>query len=251
MKLTLIIRATIVGLASLLCAQQCFAAVAVDRTRIIFDGNKESVSLNIKNESSKLPYLAQAWLSDANGNKITSPFVVLPPIQRLDPGASSQVKIQGLPALSTFPQDRESVFYFSLRGIPPASKVANTLQVALETKIKLFYRPKAVMVSTKDMANPWQDKITLSRKGDAYEVTNPTAYYISLVNASSSAKGPKIAGFESTMIAPKSSQMLKGSASALGESPVLTYVNDYGGQPRITFKCAGGNCVVVEDSFKK
>ncbi|EFV9584916.1 fimbria/pilus periplasmic chaperone, partial [Shigella flexneri] len=35
------------------------AAVALDRTRVIFEGGNKSMSLNIRNDNTKLPYLAQ------------------------------------------------------------------------------------------------------------------------------------------------------------------------------------------------
>lgn len=39
--------------------------------------------MNIANNNTELPYLAQGWIEDEQGNKITSPLTVLPPVQRL------------------------------------------------------------------------------------------------------------------------------------------------------------------------
>lgn len=82
------------------------AAIALDRTRVIFDGGQQSVSLSVSNQNKQLPYLAQGWLEDEQGNKIQSPLTVLPPVQRIEPGKPSQVKIQALPAAKQLPQDR-------------------------------------------------------------------------------------------------------------------------------------------------
>lgn len=120
------------------------AAIALDRTRVIFDGDLKTVSLNISNQNKQLPYLAQGWIEDDRGNKIQSPFTVLPPVQRVEPGKPSQVKIQSLPAARQLPQDRETLYYFNLREIPPRSNKPNTLQIALQTRIKMFYRPAAL-----------------------------------------------------------------------------------------------------------
>ena len=81
------------------------------------------------------------------------------------------------------PQDRESVYYFNLREIPPRTDKANTLQIALQTRIKLFYRPAAIVPSQQQLSNPWQQKLTLTRVGDQYRVNNPTPYYVTLVDA--------------------------------------------------------------------
>lgn len=223
-----------------LSVQQAQAAVALDRTRVVFNGGDKSTSLNISNENKQLPYLAQGWIEDAQGNKINSPLTVLPPVQRLEPGAKSQLKVQSVPAVNLLAQDKETLFYFNLREIPPKSDKPNTLQLALQTRIKLFYRPKALAVSTN--AAPWQEQLTLTRQGDKYRVNNPTAYYVTIVDAASSARGASVKGFEPVMIAPKGSEMLSVGSSALGASPVLTYVNDYGGRPQLQFSCAGTTC---------
>lgn len=236
------------GLICLLCAQQASAAIALDRTRVIFSGGDKSVSLSISNENKQLPYLAQGWVEDANGTKITSPLTVLPPVQRLEPGAKSQVKVQGLPATSTLPQDRETLFYFNLREIPPKSDKPNTLQLALQTRVKLFYRPKAIAVANPESVAPWQEKLTLSKQGDTYQVNNPTPYYVTLVDASNKKGGVSAAGFEPLMVPPKGSAPLKVAASALGNSPVLTYINDYGGRPQLSFNCSGASCQAVAGS---
>lgn len=223
-----------------LTGQSAIAAVALDRTRIVFNGDQKSVSLSISNENKQMPYLAQGWIEDIQGNKISSPLVVLPPVQRVEPGAKSQILIQKLPAISTLLQDRESVFYFNLREIPPRSDKPNTLQIALQTRIKLFYRPPAILSGVSD--TPWQEKITLSRQGDSYVVNNPTAFYVTLVDASTSAKGISVSSFKPVMVAPKGSETLPGSAGAYGASPVLTYINDYGGRPKLQFSCSGNSC---------
>ncbi len=42
-------------------------------------------------------------------------------------------------------------------------------------------------------------------------------------------------------------QGLTVSAASVGNSPVLTYVNDYGGRPQLSFNCAGSTCTVVPE----
>ncbi|MHC8339463.1 fimbria/pilus periplasmic chaperone [Pseudomonas sp. HLT2-19-2] len=223
-------------------ATQAVAAIALDRTRVIYTSAEKSVSLSITNQNQQLPYLAQGWIEDAEGQKISSPLLVLPPIQRLEPGASSQVKIQGLPAAMSLPQDQESLFYFNLREIPPRSEKTNTLQIALQTRIKLFYRPDALVPNRGEINRPWQEQITLTRQGNRYVVNNPTPYYVTLVDAKSTAKGESVKGFEPLMLAPKTKGNLSIDAQALGQSPVLTYVNDYGGRPHLQFQCSGDTC---------
>lgn len=221
------------------------AAIALDRTRVIFDGGVQSVSLSVSNQNKQLPYLAQGWLEDEQGNKIQSPLTVLPPVQRIEPGKPSQVKIQALPAAKMLPQDRETLYYFNLREIPPKSNKPNSLQIALQTRIKLFYRPAAI--APERNAAPWQEQLTLSKQGDKYVVNNPTPYYVTLVNAASRKGVEGAKGFEPLMVPPKGSLPLTVSAGSVGNSPVLTYINDYGGRPQLSFNCAGAVCKVVPE----
>lgn len=220
-----------------------YSAIALDRTRVIFDGDQRTVSLNISNQNEQLPYLAQGWIEDEDGKKIQSPFTVLPPVQRVEPGKSSQVKIQSLQATRQLPQDRETLFYFNLREIPPRSNKPNTLQIALQTRIKMFYRPSAIALEMN--STPWQEQLSLTRQENKYVVNNPTAYYVTVVEVKASNNGKELAGFEPLMVAPKASAPLNVPVAALGNSPVLVYINDYGGRPQLNFHCTGNTCQVM------
>jgi P pilus assembly chaperone PapD len=242
---TLKTTAMAVALLGATVAQQAQAAIALDRTRVIFDGSQSSVSLNISNQNKQLPYLAQGWLEDEQGNKIQSPLTVLPPVQRIEPGKPSQVKIQALPAAKQLSQDRETVYYFNLREIPPKSDKPNTLQIALQTRIKLFYRPAAIAMQKN--ADPVQEQLTLSKQGDKYVVNNPTPYYVTIVDAGNKKGAVGVKGFEPFMVPPKGTAPLTVNAGSVGNSPVLTYINDYGGRPQLTFSCNGSVCTVVPE----
>lgn len=234
-----------IALLSALIAPPALAAIALDRTRVIFDGSVTSVSLDVSNQNKQLPYLAQGWIEDEQGNKIQSPLTVLPPVQRIEPGKPSQIKIQALPAVKLLKQDRETVYYFNLREIPPKSSRPNTLQIALQTRIKLFYRPAGIVMD--NSGAPPQEQLTLSKQGDKYVVNNPTPYYVTIVDAGSKKKGPGVNGFEPLMVPPQGNLPLTVSATALGSSPVLTYINDYGGRPQLSFTCSGSTCKVVPE----
>lgn len=69
------------------------AAIAPDRTRLVFRGEDKSISVDLKNANSKLPYLAQSWVEDEKGVKITSPLIVVPPVQRIEPSAIDRSKL--------------------------------------------------------------------------------------------------------------------------------------------------------------
>ncbi|MDE9533203.1 molecular chaperone [Xenorhabdus bovienii] len=222
------------------------AAISLDRTRAIFEGDQKSIALNIANENKQLPYLAQAWLEDASQQKITTgPLVVTPPVQRLEPGKRSLVRVEATPAANLLAQDRESLFYFNLREIPPKSDKSNVLQIALQSKIKLFYRPAAI--KTKPNA-VWQDQLVLHKVSGGYRIENPTPYYTTVIGMGNTVPQSEGGKFEAIMIAPFSSETVNRGQYA---TPYLTYINDYGGRPTLLFSCRNELCVAMKDQSKK
>lgn len=217
------------------------SAVSLDRTRAIFNGGEKSMTLSVSNDNKQLPYLAQAWLENDKQEKITTgPLVVTPPVQRMEPGAKSLVRVASTPAISALPQDRESLFYFNLREIPPKSEKANVLQIALQTKIKLFYRPKAIEAKPNAV---WQDQLVLSKVANGYRIENPTPYYVTVIGLGGTEKEAQEGKFDAVMLAPKSEQTVKADSYA---TPYLTYINDYGGRPALKFQCAANRCTAVK-----
>lgn len=220
------------------------AAIVLDRTRAVYPGGAKSISLNIKNENQKLPYLAQAWIEDAQGQKIASPFVVLPPVQRVDADQKSIVRIASVPAIETLPKDRESIYYFNLREIPPKSEKSNVMQIAVQSKIKLFYRPEAILP---ERGAVWQDQVTITKQGTTLKVNNPTPYYVTYVGLAHPKGKEKtsIKGFSAFMVAPKSELDAK-IPETLGSEFIISYVNDYGGYMDIKYQCVGNACKAIK-----
>ncbi|MCY1700958.1 fimbria/pilus periplasmic chaperone [Lelliottia sp. SL45] len=228
------------------------SAVALDRTRAIIDGKQNAIVLSVTNKNNKLPYLAKSWLEDAGENKVTSYFAVTPPLIRLDPGEGSQIKIQALPASKSLPQDRETMFYFNVQEIPPKSDKQNVLQIALHTKIKTFYRPEALYLDLREAAEgEWVEKIRLLKEDGHYVIDNPTGYYLN-VKAARGKPGGAPVDITTVTAAPKAKTAMKDPASKLGDSPVLVYINDYGGDKELAFTCSGSACTakLVRDSSK-
>ncbi|GAB1437306.1 fimbria/pilus periplasmic chaperone [Providencia sp.] len=242
-KLKIILAVSILNIP--MCISTAYATIALDRTRAIITSDEKSISLNITNENKQFPYLANAWLENEKGEKINEPFTVLPPIQRVEAGAASQIKIQALPAAAALPQDRESVFYFRLREIPPKNDTPNTMQLAVQSRIKLFYRPIGITQKNGPGATPWQEKMTLIQQNGQYIANNPTPYFITIVAASTDKNSQPIDKFEPVMISPKTTQSLNISVNTLGNTPVLTYVNDQGSRPTLKFTCQANQCQVT------
>lgn len=214
------------------------AGITLDRTRVIITEKDASSSANLANTSPDVPFLAQSWIEDANGQKITSPLVVLPPLQRINGGQKGIARVTKTDGVSALPTDRESLFYLNVREIPPKSEKPNVLQLAMQTRIKLFYRPTAVIPKSRSAI--WQDQVVFEKRGSTMTAQNPTPYYVTIL-ALSKGKNQKITDFPGIMVAPKSSLDFKVSDSSVSEFQMM-YVNDYGGHPELTYRCSGNTC---------
>ncbi|HFK4418707.1 TPA: molecular chaperone [Vibrio parahaemolyticus] len=234
-----------------LSVSSAHAALSFDRTRIIFNGADKRVSATVQNKNEKNPYLAQSWIEDERGNKNNLPFVVVPPLQRLNAGDVSQIRIESIANLvATLPQDRESVYYFNLREIPPKSDKKNAIQIALQTRIKLFYRPSDLVIEYGDV--PYQNKLQVQPEGNEFIIKNPTPYYISvagLVNTSSSNSSPE--RHKSFMLDPFGDIRVSKS---IGPTFSLVYINDYGAGQSLSISCGQSDtqeCHVLSADDKK
>lgn len=214
------------------------AGITLDRTRVIITEKDTSSSANLTNTSPDVPFLAQSWVEDANGQKITSPLVVLPPLQRINGGQKGIARVTKTAGISALPSDRESLFYLNVREIPPKSDKPNVLQLAMQTRIKMFYRPAAVI--PKSRSEIWQDQVVFEKKGTSMTAQNPTPYYVTIL-ALTKGSGQKITNFPGIMVPPKSSLDFKVSDSSVSEFKMM-YINDYGGHPELKYRCTGNTC---------
>lgn len=217
------------------------AALSLDRSRIIFNEGDKAVSLQVTNQNQHSPYLAQTWIEDNNGKKITSPLISLPPVQRIEASGLSQVRLQMTTLPDSLPQDRESLLYFYFREIPPKSTQANTLMLAIESQLKIFYRPKTISVDKMARVVPGLKNITVEKKDNHYEVENPTPYHFTIVETRENLTG-KSTEMEPLMVSPKNKGMLPDNFQLSGNNLSLIFVTDYGEQRAMTLLCRDAVC---------
>ncbi|MHA6306011.1 fimbrial biogenesis chaperone [Hafnia paralvei] len=224
------------SLASLICllGVSCVvnAAVLPDRTRLVLNETDKSVSVRLTNKSETLPYLAQSWIEDSEGKKTRDFISPLPPLLRLEPREQSQVRLMALPQLATLPKDRESLFYYNIREVPPRTEDKNVMQIAMQSRLKLFWRPKAIVLK-EGMVMTW-DKVDISLTANGINFKNNTPYYVTVGYIGLDGK-TLIAGGSSVMIAPfgQESTVVKNLPSRFQ----IGYIGDYGGLTMYKISC--------------
>lgn len=199
------------------------AGVLVGTTRIIFIEGKKEASVSLDNQDST-PYLIKSW---AENDKIAgSHFMVTPPLFRLEGKQKNVVRIFKLD--SALPTDRESLFFFNTTAIPASTEDTsrNTLQIAIRTKLKLIFRPKALK---DDMPISYAGKLTWEKKNNVLTVRNPSPYYINFMSVS--VNNAPVELNDVNYVAPFSSAtfMLKNTNVVSGKIEWIT-INDFGGQ---------------------
>ncbi len=127
-----------------------FAAINVDRTRIVFAANDINQSLTLANDSA-IPMLVQVWsdIGDIHSSPDTNrtPLIILPPIFKMAPGELRSLRLV-LSSRDNLPTDRESVFWLNLYQIPPENlatqDVSRKLILPLRLRLKSFYSPRRI-----------------------------------------------------------------------------------------------------------
>ncbi|MFW2075048.1 molecular chaperone [Acinetobacter gerneri] len=209
------------------------AAIIVNGTRVIYPANKKDVTVQVKNDGTK-PSLMQVWMDDGDASitpdKSTVPFVITPPVSRVDPKQGQTISISYINA--NLPQDRESVFWINVLDIPSKPKSEDTaspnnyLQISIRSRIKLFYRPENLKGLPIEAPKALQWKL----QANQINVTNPTPYYVSFANikaeTNTGSKNELIP--KGLMIAPFQSQNIELNGTTVKKLSI-TSINDYGG----------------------
>lgn len=196
------------------------AGVIVGGTRLIYDGGKKESSLSVNNPD-KTPYLIQSWIETTTGGAEKAPFMVTPPLFRLDGGQENVLRV--VRAGGNLPGDKESLYWMNIKSIPSVTKDSNqnTLQIAVKTRIKLIYRPEGL----KGVPEEQTEKLTWQRKGSSLQVTNPTPFYMNFQQVTVGGKDVK----EVTYVAPMGTASFALPAGASGGSVSWKIISDYGG----------------------
>ncbi|MTH45505.1 fimbria/pilus periplasmic chaperone [Escherichia alba] len=202
----------------MIASSPVLAGVVMGGTRVIYPQNTREVAFSVTNMENSTPYLIQSWVENYDRrNKSQPPFIVTPPLFRLDPEQTNTLRIRytGAP----LPTDRESVFWLNVKSISPKPKDGNNeLQINIKSKFKIFFRPTGLGNGAE---TAWK-KLTVSRTGSGVTINNPTPWYVSFHSL-------KVAGKsipEPGMIGPGERRELPGPATG---NVTWTAINDFGG----------------------
>ncbi|HGM5492588.1 TPA: molecular chaperone [Serratia fonticola] len=180
--------ATLLLLGGLLPAMLAQAGIIASATRVIFREGDDEKGLMLLNTNG-YPVVVQTWVDDGDVNaapeQSKAPFVSLPAVFSMQPDTTKGLRLvynqQPLPA------DRESVFWINLYEIPPTRPVMPPEQpsvtMAMNTQMKIFYRPKALV---KEAGNTPMPIFSLQKEDNHYVLVcdNRSPFHLSFARIS-------------------------------------------------------------------
>jgi P pilus assembly chaperone PapD len=204
------------------------AAIVPQSTRIIYPGDKRETALMVSNTDKNDPFLVQSWV-DNNGpdgtdeSSASVPFIVAPPVFRLNVGEDNSIRI--IRTAGSLPKDRESLFWLNIKAIPkiPDNAPANSQQITVKSRLKLFYRPQALGGAK---ARKAYQQLLFSRAGDQLRITNPTPYYFTFFQLSVGSANVETGN---TLIAPLGKTDIPLPNGTQTGEVSWRVINDYGG----------------------
>lgn len=196
------------------CLDDAHAAIQVQATRVIYDAKSASAAVALSNKSA-LPYMVQTWLDVG---------------EETAPG--EQAVVRTIYAGSGLPTERESLLWINVQEIPPSAEASNVLQVAIRTRIKLFYRPAELNTSLDQAARRLRWRIN----GDHLQVSNGSPLHITFSHLQGLATAGAGSEVELDMIAPGQTLSVPLAKLVLDNDQLLSfgYINDYGGSTDVT-----------------
>jgi len=162
----------------------------------------------------------QSW-TDTGDGKTRGPFIVTPPLFRLDAQKEQSLRIAWNG--TSLPTDRESLFFMNVRTIPGSVKGdegKNVLRLIYKTRLKIFWRPKNLQGTPGETCQ----KLQFSHSGRQLTVVNSGAFYSVFDSLQVGETRIELADF----VAPRSRVQLALPAGTTGNIVSWRCITDYG-----------------------
>lgn len=161
-----------------------WAGLFFNGTRVIYHAGKKEATLGLTNDA-RDPRLIQSWIEHDDGQTKDIPFIIMPPVFRLDAGKGQTLRIHFIGG--DVPPDRESVYWINVLEVSPTphakgEEKPNYMHFPVRSRMKLFYRPNGLPGKPEEAASLLTWRMLPGTKEAQLECTNPTAFTVSLNN---------------------------------------------------------------------
>lgn len=208
------------------------AEIIIHGTRVVYPSDAREVTVQLSNNGNQ-PALVQSWMDQGDASQSPEqanvPFVISPPITRIEAERGQALRITALPTTQQLPQNQESLFWLNVLDIPPNPTVngqqpENFMQLAIRSRIKFFYRPIQVKGSIVEAAEQMKWRV----QGQNLIIDNITPFHITITQVEQRVSGQTLNIVEDgVMIAPNSQHTLSLKSSDISQMK-FSILNDYG-----------------------
>lgn len=224
------------AISSVIAIPLTHAEIILHGTRVIYPSDAREVTLQLSNNGSK-PALVQAWIDEGDPKSTPDqskvPFMITPPISRVEAEKSQSLRITALPNASKLDQKQETLLWLNVLDIPPRPTSNSTettpdnfLQLAIRSRIKFFYRPASI----KTDVNLATEKLQWTKVGQNLVIKNPTPFHITLTSIFQINGDKKLDLLpEGLMLKPFSEDQVQLKTTNIEKMSFIN-VNDYGGR---------------------
>lgn len=218
---------------TLLNLSSACAQVAIPNTRVVFPAGQKSVSVPLHNMGES-PALVQLWVSDGEPDQppeaSTAPFVLAPPLVRIEPGQSKHVRIQQVAA--QVPRDAvERLYWLNVLAVPPKGHMGDQgqLDFSVRSRYKLLFRPAGLPRRPVDQAESVTWRIEEVDGARVLVAHNPTAYVLNLGSVDIVSRGNRHALYNPHVLPHSmSSIVLPEHVEDMGAVVEFTWIDDEG-----------------------
>lgn len=210
---------------------QAFASVALGSTRVIYPEGNKQVQLAVTNNDEKGMFLIQSWLENNDGKK-DDQFIITPPLFTMQGKKENTLRIIDA-TNNKLPKDRESIFWINVKAIPAIEKSKqneNVLQLAIISRIKLYYRPKNLDAAPDKVS----EELRFKKQPNSLVIINPTPYFATVTELK-----VNTTKLSNTLVPPFGESSVSIPANIDINGPIsFQTINDYGA---LTPKMTGRN----------
>lgn len=200
------------------------AGVVIGGTRFVFGEKQNALPLSLRN-TSEFPWLVNIrvlsggdWPGSPSAATPGAPLMATPPLFTLKPRGENNVRL--VRTGGHLPADRESLFTLSVASIPSGRPGPDSVQLAVRSRLKLFWRPAGLKGAPEDAYRQLRWQMTPS----GLTVSNPTPYYVTVFNLNTGGQAVDNAG----MVAPFSTRHTAWCQGRAACTLRWQSINDYG-----------------------
>lgn len=219
-----------------------WGSVYLESTRVIYQEGQRDVTLKLTNADKAQAALVQLWMDDGglDASEVQGhvPFLINPPMAKIEAGKSQLARIAFIG--EQLDPAHESLYWLNVLEIPPKSTGGSQLSFAIRSRIKFFYRPKAIWAL--EPFNPeklqwrWKSK-TLPLQ---IEARNTSAFHWTINTATLLIANQEYPLDLSAMLKPQQSlgfSLREADVPLAGPARIrISVINDYGGESKFEFE---------------